>query len=101
MPEAARNAAETGAQGAALIMEHPLLEDFLKQTPSAYKLVITAARRAMELNNGAPKLVHTDAVKVSTIALDEIRQGKVTYEAAEAAGKKAEKSAKKAHKKEA
>ena len=81
-------------------MQHPPLEDFLKQTPSAYKLVITAARRAMELNDGAPKLVSTDAAKVSTIALDEIRQGKVVYEAMEAPGKKTEKGAKKAHKKD-
>ena len=61
-------------------MAYPPLEDFLKQTPSMYKLVILAARRAMELNDGAPKMVQTDAAKVSTAALEEIRQGKVTYE---------------------
>ena len=76
------------------------LEDFLKQTPSVYKLVITAAKRAMELNDGAPKLVVTDAGKVSTIALDEIRQGKVTCEPIGIAGKKTEKGTKKGSKKE-
>lgn len=81
-------------------MTHAPLEDFLKQTPSVYKLVITAARRAMELNDGAPKLVATDATKISTIALDEIRQGKVTYEVIETPGKKTDKGAKKGAKKE-
>ena len=81
-------------------MTHAHLEDFLKQTPSVYKLVITAAKRAMELNDGAPKLVATDAAKVSTVALDEIRQGKVTYETIGIAGKKTEKGAKKGAKKE-
>ena len=77
------------------------LEDFLKQTPSVYKLVILAAKRAMELNDGAPKLVQVDAAKVSTIALEEIRQGKVTYEALDTMNKAGGKGAsKKAHKKE-
>ena len=77
------------------------LEDFLKQTPSVYKMVIAAARRAMELNDGAPKLVQTDAVKVSTIALEEIRQGRVAYEiTGEAAGKSGKSVGKKSAKKE-
>ena len=80
--------------------ERPL-EDFLKQTPSVYKLVILAAKRAMELNDGAPKLVQVEAAKVSTIALEEIRQGKVAYEAMELTEKTGGKGGgKKAHKKE-
>lgn len=79
---------------------HLPLEDFLKQTPSAYKLVILAARRAMELNDGAPKLVQTDAAKVSTIALEEIRQGKVTYEELTTLPKSGKGTAKKPQKKE-
>ncbi len=77
------------------------LEDFLKQTPSVYKLVILAAKRAMELNDGAPKLIHSDAAKVSTQALEEIRQGKVTYEVIETPEKASVKGGgKKAHKKD-
>ena len=79
----------------------PPLEDFLKQTPSVYKLVIAAARRAMELNDGAPKLVSSDTAKVSTVALEEIRQGKVTYAALEEpAAKTGGKGSKKGAKKE-
>ena len=82
-------------------MEQQPLEDFLKQTPSVYKLVILAAKRAMELNDGAPKLTHSDAVKVSTQALEEIREGKVTYEVLEVPGKAGGKGgSKKTHKKE-
>lgn len=52
-------------------------QDMLKQCPSIYKLVVVAARRAKELAEGAPKLIETDAKKVTTIALEEIRQGKI------------------------
>lgn len=59
------------------------LEDLLKQGGSLYKLVLVASKRALELAEGAPKLVAMDAAKVSTIALEEIRQGKVRYYAPE------------------
>ncbi len=52
-------------------------QELMKQCPSIYKLVIIAARRAKELAEGAPKLIETDAKKVTTIALEEIRQGKI------------------------
>lgn len=38
-----------------------------------------AVKRAKELAVGAPKLVETESRKVTTIALEEIRQGKVVY----------------------
>ncbi len=47
---------------------------------SIYKLVIIAARRALELAEGAPQLVVADKnLKATTIALSEIVQGKVIY----------------------
>lgn len=52
-------------------------EDLLDKTNSVYKLVILASKRALELNNGSPKLVETESKKVSTIALEEIKQGKI------------------------
>lgn len=51
----------------------------MKKTGSVYKLVVLAARRASELNEGAPKLVDSESKKTSTIALEEIAQGKVSY----------------------
>ncbi len=53
------------------------------KTNSAYKLVILAARRAIELAEGAPRLI--DAAKdekVTNIAIHEILQGKITYKIA-------------------
>ena len=59
------------------------IEGLLKQCPSIYKLVVMAAKRAKELAEGAPKLVETEAKKVTTIALEEIREGKISYQATE------------------
>ena len=56
------------------------IEELLKKTNSIYKLVILASRRALELNDGAPKLVKTDSDKSSIIALQEILSGKVTFQ---------------------
>ncbi|MBI4436735.1 MAG: DNA-directed RNA polymerase subunit omega [Candidatus Omnitrophica bacterium] len=55
------------------------IEELSKQTGSIYKLVVLAARRAAELNEGAAPLVQVSSKKVATIALEEIRQGLVTY----------------------
>ena len=55
------------------------IDDMLKHCPSIYKLAVIAARRAKELAAGSPKLVDIDTKKITTIALEEIRQGKVFY----------------------
>ncbi len=60
-------------------MAYVPLEDLMKRADSVYKLVILAARRATELNGGAPKLVESDSKRTSTIALEEVAQGKVGY----------------------
>ena len=56
------------------------IEDLLKQCPSIYKLMLVAARRAKELTEGSPSLVHSDTRKVTTIALQEIMQGRIRFE---------------------
>ena len=75
------------------------MEDLIKRCRTAYKLVVLASQRAIELNAGAPKLVETNFRKITTIALEEIGQGKVmcepTEEAAEPQGGKRKRAAKK------
>ena len=47
---------------------------------SIYKLVVLASRRALELGSGSQKLVDTPAnTKLTTIALKEIMEDKVSY----------------------
>ena len=55
------------------------VEELLKQCPSIYKLVVVAAKRAKELAEGAPKLIDADVRKITSVALEEIRQRKVMY----------------------
>lgn len=71
------------------------IEELLKQCNSVYKLVVIAAKRAKELAEGAPKLIKTDLnlKKITGIALEEIRQGKLLYQPAEAEGAKGERGA--------
>ena len=58
-------------------MSYVPVQDLLKKTDSIYKLVVLASKRAVELNAGAPTLVESDQEKVSSLALEEIAQGKV------------------------
>ena len=58
------------------------IEPLMEKIGSIYKLVIVAARRALELNEGAPRLVEADPkAKPSTVALAEITAGKVSAKA--------------------
>ena len=59
------------------------LEKIFKDGNSIYKIILIAAKRAIELNNGAKKLVETASKKFSTIALQEISQGKISYKLTE------------------
>lgn len=55
-------------------------EELLDKSDSKYKLVILAARRALELSEGAPKLTEADPKsKPPLVALQEIAEGKVAY----------------------
>ena len=67
-------------------MTQMAIEELLKQCGSVYKLVILASKRAKELSDGAPSLVETQQRKVTSIALEEILQGRVLYHIEEPAG---------------
>ncbi len=61
-------------------MSYIPVEDLLDKIGSRYKLVILASQRAGELNNGGQKLVDiSPKVKISTVALEEIKEGKISY----------------------
>jgi len=60
-------------------MSYMPVEKIFKNSESIFRLTILAARRAVELNNGASKLIETHTLKFSTIALEEIAAGKVKY----------------------
>ena len=51
-----------------------------KQTGSIYKLVVLASTRAIELSEGAARLVDAKPdAKVMNVALQEILEGKISY----------------------
>jgi DNA-directed RNA polymerase subunit omega len=47
---------------------------------SNYRFILVAARRARQLQSGAPTLIETGSRKPCRIAQDEIRAGKVKWE---------------------
>lgn len=60
------------------------IDTLFNKTGSAYKLVILASRRAIELGEGAPRLVEASLeTKIPTIALREIAEGKITFKVKE------------------
>lgn len=65
-------------------MENLPMDELIKKVGGAYKLVVLAAKRALELNEGKEKLVDVNPhTKPAEIALKEILEGKVTYKAIE------------------
>ena len=62
----------------------PTLESLMKRVDSKYTLVTLAAKRARQLTDGDKPLVDVDTTKVVSIAMEEIDQGKITYEAPKA-----------------
>ncbi|MBI3319854.1 MAG: DNA-directed RNA polymerase subunit omega [Candidatus Omnitrophica bacterium] len=58
-------------------MRQAPIDELLKQCSSIYKLVVITAKRARELNEGAPKLLHTDLKKVTSLAIEEVHRGAV------------------------
>ena len=56
------------------------VDELWKKTGSVYKLVVLASRRAIELSEGAAKLVDASPdTRSSQIALKEILEGKISY----------------------
>ncbi|MDD3374175.1 MAG: DNA-directed RNA polymerase subunit omega [Candidatus Omnitrophica bacterium] len=62
----------------------PLEKLLPKAKYSIYKLVLLAAKRATELAEGMPSLISRPSnIKTTTLALDEIMEGKVVLKGAE------------------
>ncbi|MDS0524949.1 DNA-directed RNA polymerase subunit omega [Clostridium sp. SHJSY1] len=64
-------------------MINPSVIDLLKKVEDRYSLVIVTSKRARQLIDGAKKLSEVDSKKPLTIAINEVNEGSVTYEAAE------------------
>lgn len=56
------------------------LEELLVGKGNRYRLAVIASKRARELNAGAPALIESEAKKTTSLALEEILQGKIKYE---------------------
>lgn len=62
----------------------PTLESLMTKVDSKYTLVTLAAKRARELTDGEEPLVDVESTKVVSIAMEEIDQGQISYEAPQA-----------------
>ena len=61
-------------------MRDVAIDKLLDKTHSIYKLIILASKRAIELSDGAQKLVDDPVnTKPAHVALDEILEGKIEY----------------------
>jgi DNA-directed RNA polymerase subunit omega len=73
-------------------MIHPRIDQLLEQVDSRYALVIVAAKRARQINNYhhqlgegtfdefPPPFVESRSKNYLTIALEEVAEGKITYD---------------------
>lgn len=65
-------------------MQDAPIDKLLDKTHSIYKLVVLAARRTIELADGAQKLVEAPVdAKPCNIALEEILEDKIAYKVKE------------------
>ncbi len=53
------------------------VEDCIEKIPNRFELVLVATRRARQIANGSPLLIHHERDKPTVIALREIADGKV------------------------
>jgi DNA-directed RNA polymerase subunit omega len=60
-------------------MPFPSLEKALSKVSNRYLLVVLAAKRARQINRGAPPRVETRYKKPTSTALEEISAAKVEY----------------------
>lgn len=61
-------------------MNYPTIDFLLSKIDTKYTLVVLAAKRAREIINGSELLVDNKSSKPVTIALEEIAQGKITFQ---------------------
>ena len=60
-------------------MAFPSLEEALNKVSNRYLLVVLSAKRARQLNRGAPARVESKHTKPTSSALEEIAAAKVEY----------------------
>jgi len=60
-------------------MAFPSLEHALNHVSNRYLLVVLSAKRARQINRGAPARVETRHKKPTSVALQEVGAGKVEY----------------------
>lgn len=68
-------------------MINPSVIDLLQKVEDRYSLVIVTSKRARQLIDGAKRLSDVDSKKPLTIAINEVYEGSVTYEAVEGLSK--------------
>jgi DNA-directed RNA polymerase subunit omega len=68
-------------------MISPSVIDLLEKVEDRYSLVIVTSKRARQLIEGAKRLSDVDSKKPLTIAINEVYDGIVTYEAIEGLNK--------------
>lgn len=61
-------------------MINPSIVSLLKKVDNRYSLIVLTAKRSRQLIDGAKPLIDMDSTKPVTIAINEIEQGKITYE---------------------
>jgi len=59
---------------------YPPINDLLEKAEDKYTLAVLVAKRARQLVMGDKKLVNTDSDNPVVIAINEIDQGKVSFE---------------------
>jgi DNA-directed RNA polymerase subunit omega len=65
-------------------MISPSIVSLLDKVDNRYSLVVVTAKRARQLIDGEKALVDIDSTKPVTVAINEIDDGKITYESLKA-----------------
>lgn len=61
------------------MMTYLSLDDLVDKVDSRYTLVVQVAKRARQLVDGQKPMVATDSDKSVTIAVQEVKEGKIHY----------------------
>jgi DNA-directed RNA polymerase subunit omega len=61
-------------------MINPPLDVLMKKVDCKYTLAVFAAKRAREIKHGDSALIENKSKKTVTVALEEIAQGKISYQ---------------------
>ncbi|HHV60011.1 MAG TPA: DNA-directed RNA polymerase subunit omega [Clostridiaceae bacterium] len=60
-------------------MLYPPLSELLNKVDTRYTLVVATAKRARQLVDGAQRLVEVNSESPVTVAIEEIKKGKIRY----------------------